>query len=116
MTTENQKQQAEQQIEEILKHLSGASEKPTSNAQGNPIGNALDIFNVYSALAVSVLESHAPILAKYAEQYRAWSVEQDVKSFKEYVEGGLTEQEAIAIMIANKQQKIDIVQKLGALK
>ena len=116
MTTENQKQQAEQQIQEILKQLSGASEKPTSNAQGNPIGNALEAFHVYSALAESVLETYAPILAKYAEQYRAWSVEQDVKSFKEYVEGGLTEQEAIAIMIANKQQKIDIVQKLGALK
>ena len=112
----NEQQKAEQEIQDILNKLSGASQKPTSNTNDNPLGNILEVANVYSALTESVLETYAPVLAKYAEQYRQWSVQQDVKSFKEYVEGGLTESEAVAIMIANKQQKTDIIQKLGAMK
>lgn len=77
------------------------------------IGDAGDFAPVVDAAIKTLVGSYAPILAEQAEEFRAWKVKMRLKSIKEYKEGGLTTDQAIALMV-NPQRVMPIGNSVAA--
>ena len=62
----------------------------------------LNEIDQYAEISDTVVDKIAPVVAKYAERFRAFNDEQDVKSFNTLCAGGMEPEEAIALLIARK--------------
>lgn len=55
-----------------------------------------------------VLDKYAPKLAEYYDKVREFSVQMDIKTFKEYQKGGLDNDQAFGLLITRKRHRQEI--------
>ena len=63
-----------------------------------------------------LLEGYAPILAKVGERVRKYSVENTVKTVKDYGEAGFSQREAILLTLNTKVALAEVLDKMGKNK
>ena len=73
----------------------------------------LSEIDTYTEVADTLVDKLAPELAKHIDRYRAFIDEQDVKSFKTLLKGGMEPHQAVDFMIARKQATASAVRNFN---
>ena len=97
-------------FENLMEELAKATQQRNSPNIGELLQAYLPLVDAGLEISDELLDKYGPKLADYMDKLRSFAADQDVKTFKQYMEGGMGESAAISLMIANKQSQAKIAE------